>query len=76
MESFVIQTAKLQILEKEKEWSEEVYDLTIEDNHEYFANGILVHNCDALRYCIHTWKAPQISFMKPKITNFGSRNNY
>jgi phage terminase large subunit len=32
--------------------------------------------CDALRYCIHTWKAPQITFMKPKITNFGSRNNY
>lgn len=32
--------------------------------------------CDALRYCIHTWKSPQITFMKPKITNFGSRNNY
>jgi hypothetical protein len=28
-----------------------VYDLTVETNHEYFANGILVHNCmDALRY--------------------------
>ena len=28
-----------------------VYDLTVENNHEYFANGILVHNCmDALRY--------------------------
>jgi hypothetical protein len=25
-----------------------VYNLTIEDSHEYFANGILVHNCDAL----------------------------
>ena len=25
-----------------------VYNLSIEDNHEYFANGILVHNCDAL----------------------------
>ena len=32
--------------------------------------------CDALRYCIHTWKEPQITFMKPKIANFGSRNNY
>jgi hypothetical protein len=30
---------------------EQVYDLTIENNHEYFANGILVHNCsDATRY--------------------------
>lgn len=28
-----------------------VYDLTVEDAHEFFANGVLVHNCiDALRY--------------------------
>lgn len=28
-----------------------VYDLTVEDCHEFFANGILVHNCmDACRY--------------------------
>lgn len=31
----------------------EVYDLTIEDCHEFFANGILVHNCiDSLRYAL------------------------
>jgi hypothetical protein len=29
-----------------KEFETIVYDLTIEDCHEYFANGILVHNCD------------------------------
>ena len=23
-----------------------VYDITVEDEHEYFANGILVHNCE------------------------------
>lgn len=23
----------------------EVYDIEVEDEHEYFANGILVHNC-------------------------------
>ena len=29
----------------------QVYDLMVEDNHEYFANGVLVHNCiDASRY--------------------------
>ncbi|MDR2944053.1 MAG: hypothetical protein LBU81_03080 [Methanosarcinales archaeon] len=28
-----------------------VYDLTVEDVHEFFANGVLVHNCmDAGRY--------------------------
>jgi phage terminase large subunit len=31
-----------------------VYNLTIEGEHEYFANGLLVHNCDACRYiCQH-----------------------
>ncbi len=27
-----------------------VYNLTVKDSHEFFANGVLVHNCDALRY--------------------------
>ena len=32
-----------------------VYNLTIQDKHEYFANNILVHNCmDALRYLLYT----------------------
>ena len=31
----------------------EVYDLTIDGEHEYFANGVLVHNCiDASRYYV------------------------
>lgn len=29
-----------------------VYNLTVEDAHEYFANGILVSNCDAWRYSL------------------------
>jgi hypothetical protein len=29
-----------------------VYNLTVEGAHEYFANGILVKNCDAFRYLI------------------------
>ena len=33
----------------------EVFDLQVNDVHEYFANGILVHNClDALRYAVWT----------------------
>ena len=27
-----------------------VYNLTVEGAHEYYANGILVSNCDAIRY--------------------------
>lgn len=30
-----------------------VYDLTVQDQHEFFANGVLVHNCvDAIRYSL------------------------
>jgi PBSX family phage terminase large subunit len=38
---------------------EEVYDLEVEDAHEYFANGLLVHNCDALRYGCVAFKNKQ-----------------
>jgi hypothetical protein len=27
-----------------------VFNLTVDGAHEFFANGILVHNCDAKRY--------------------------
>jgi hypothetical protein len=31
----------------------EVFDISVENDHEFFANGILVHNCmDAMRYAI------------------------
>jgi len=29
-----------------------VYNLTVADAHEYFANGVLVHNCDALVWAL------------------------
>lgn len=31
-----------------------VYNLAVKGSHEYFANGVLSHNCDALRYGIFT----------------------
>lgn len=34
--------------------SEIVYNLTVENRHEYFANGILVSNCDRDRYGLYT----------------------
>lgn len=30
----------------------DVYNLTVEGEPEFFANGVLVHNCDALRYLL------------------------
>ena len=33
---------------------EDVYDITVEGTHEFFANGILVSNCDAIRYAAYT----------------------
>lgn len=38
----------------------DVYNLAVEGMHEFFANGVLVHNCDAARYAIAssspTWR--------------------
>jgi phage terminase large subunit len=46
-----ITTARLKHLERGERENVMVYDLTVEGQHEYFANGVLVHNClDALRY--------------------------
>ena len=45
----------LQDIEIRSEEEREVFDLQVNDVHEYFANGILVHNClDALRYAVWT----------------------
>lgn len=45
----------LQDIEIRSEEEREVFDLQVNDVHEYFANGILVHNClDALRYGLWT----------------------
>jgi phage terminase large subunit len=47
-QSFVITTVKQQPF-----GSAAVYDLTVENEHEYFANGLLVHNClDGVRYAV------------------------
>lgn len=39
---------------KKNETLSDVYDLTVEDGHEFFAGGILVHNCDELS----SWRYP------------------
>ena len=36
-----------------------VYNLTVEGEHEFYANGVLVHNCDALRYLCGPFTAPE-----------------
>lgn len=35
-----------------------VYNLTVEPDHAYYARGILVHNCDMLRYGVMDLTAP------------------
>jgi hypothetical protein len=46
--------------------SENVYDLTIEEDHEYFANGILVHNCiDTLRYIYNAANYHKVEMDEP-----------
>lgn len=38
------------VLSVKEKGSAIVYNLKVENDHEYFANGVLVHNCDCLRY--------------------------
>ncbi len=33
---------------------ENVYNLTVDDQHEYYANGVLVSNCDSIRYALYS----------------------
>lgn len=52
---FVLQNVSRNITEIiiKKSSNNIVYDLMVDDCHEYYANGILVHNCiDAMRYAI------------------------
>lgn len=66
--NFVTQTARLKTLEQGESWKEEVFDLTVEGQHEYYVNGILVHNCmDAFRYAAISFKKPKPVFH----TSFG-----
>lgn len=44
--------------------SKPVYNLTVEDQHEYFANGILVHNCDAL-----VWAGASLFPLEQEVTH-------
>ena len=50
-QDFAIITVKLNRIEEIEPQENNVYDFMVEDTHEYFANGVLVHNCiDAIRY--------------------------
>ena len=52
---YVVEDLVLQSIVINEEKTEEVFDLLVDGQHEYFANGILVHNClDALRYGLWT----------------------
>ncbi|MFM2009980.1 MAG: hypothetical protein RLZZ479_371 [Bacteroidota bacterium] len=52
--------------------TEKCYDLTVGNNHRYFANGILVHNTDGQQLSI-SWKDGEIRAARNKshIKNFG-----
>lgn len=43
----------VRLVAKRPNGKHDVYNITVEEEHEYFANGILVSNCDVFRYTIH-----------------------
>lgn len=42
----------LEVLTVKRSSKSDVFDLTIDEAHRYYANGILVSNCDIVRYCV------------------------
>lgn len=50
--SIKIQDSVQDYVIQKTEKKEKVYNLQVEDANEYFANGVLVHNCDAFVYLI------------------------
>jgi phage terminase large subunit-like protein len=56
----------------------DVFNLEIEGSPEYFANGILVHNCDALRYALYSSDkvipATKEQRQDPNFLSFGGQN--
>lgn len=61
----ILQASELKEIEIVKEDICNVYDIEVEDMHEFFANGVLVHNCiDAARYYVLGELLGKI--MKPK----------
>lgn len=48
--SGVVDVTVLQVSDGLKE--QPVYNLTVEGVHQFVANGVITHNCDALRYTV------------------------
>lgn len=48
LQSINIQEQKIVAISVEETWEDDVYDISVEGEHEFFADGILVHNC--IRY--------------------------
>lgn len=54
--------APLRMVGAKRQGLAEVFDITVEGQHEFYANGILAHNCD--RYLINTYLRPWLDSIK------------
>lgn len=50
----------------------DVYNLTVAGAPEYFANGVLVHNCDAARYMVVHVDGLPVEVPKPSTYRLGA----
>lgn len=44
-----------------------VYDLNMTDHHNFFVDGICVHNCGKKRYALHVWDMEGVRYDHPKV---------
>lgn len=75
------QDSVIKIVKRERYGVEDVYNLTVENDHNYYANGLLVKNCmDATRYFIHTYTEPSSQYdeseYKPQYTPIYGSTGY
>ena len=80
----MLKKGKVISIKRIKVEKQEVYDLTIKDNHNYFADGLLVHNCDESQdlsdFALSNMLLPMISSSKVhKVVKIGvprSKNHF
>jgi len=54
----LVQESAVQVLGICPAGTEKVYNISVEGEPEYFANGVLVHNCESLRYGLMSRPSP------------------
>ena len=73
----LVQECAVRVLDICLAGTEKIYNISVEEEPEYFANGILVHNCESLRYGLMSRPSPNEGemFMPGAAEHYGHSKN-